>query len=251
MHPQQPYQPSPPGYPQPPYQQPGHPQPQYQSGYPTQGGYPPQPGYPQQGGYPPQQPGYPAQGGFAPQPSQQQQFPPGGGVQQHGDTIEVTYVCDDRTARRVSRGAALVTFRLPAKWAFLLVLPAFLLIRGTIKLLSDGGHAEIGEMFGAFFIVLGFELVVVGLATAWQLARVHPKFTAVAGPGHRITARYTRDAMQLEQTSGQVTNRYADIKKVIVVGDTVFLQPAGTQGFVLPNEVVPEAALARLRGSGS
>ena len=55
--------------------------------------------------------------------------------------------------------------------------------------------------------------------------------------------------MHLQQTSGQVTNRYADIKKVIVAGDTVFLQPAGTQGFLLPNEIVPEAAMARLRGA--
>ena len=64
-----------------------------------------------------------------------------------------------------------------------------------------------------------------------------------------MSAQYTHDAMHLQQTSGQVTNRYADIKKVIVVGDTVFLQPAGTQGFLLPNEIVPEAALARLRGA--
>ncbi|MFE3546143.1 hypothetical protein ACFXK0_24540 [Nocardia sp. NPDC059177] len=224
-------------HPQQPYQQPGYPQQPYQSGYPQQ------PGYPQQH----QQPGYPQQQPFqqAPPPNQQPQF----GAQQSGATIDVAYVCDDRTARRLSRGAALVTWRLPVKWAILLAIPAFLLVRGTVTSMSKGADAEIGEMFGAFFIVLGFELVVVGLVTAFQLARVSPKFTAVAGPGHRISAQYTHDTMHLQQTSGQVSNRYADIKKVIVVGDTVFLQPTGTQGFMLPNEVVPAAALTRLRGA--
>ncbi|MFD3704780.1 hypothetical protein ACFWUP_16710 [Nocardia sp. NPDC058658] len=260
MHPQQPYQP---GHPQPAYQ-PGYPQQAYQPGYPQQAyqpGYPPQanhpgaqPAHPQQPGYPPQanlpgaqpvhpqQPGYPEQGNRSGHP---QQF---GSGQQADGSIEVTYVCDDKTARRLSRGAAWVNWLLPAKLGILFAIPAFLLARGTISLVSNGGDAEFGEMMGAFFIVLGFELVCVILITGWQLVRVSPKFTAVAGPGHRITARYTHDTMHLQQTSGAVANRYADIKRVKVLGDVVFLQPNGTQGFMLPCEVVPDAALTRLRG---
>ncbi|MFE1596381.1 hypothetical protein [Nocardia sp. NPDC058705] len=263
MHPQQPYQP---GHPQPAYQ-PGYPQQAYQPGYPQQAyqpGYPPQanhpgaqPVHPQQPGYPPQanlpgaqpvhpqqpyQPGYPEQANL---PGHPQQF---GSGQQADGSIEVTYVCDDKTARRLSRGAAWVNWLLPAKLGILFAIPAFLLARGTISLVSNGGDAEFGEMMGAFFIVLGFEFACVVLITGWQLVRVSPKFTAVAGPGHRITARYTHDTMHLQQTSGAVANRYADIKRVKALGDVVFLQPNGTQGFMLPCEVVPDAALTRLRG---
>ncbi|MFE6925646.1 YcxB family protein [Nocardia sp. NPDC057663] len=78
---------------------------------------------------------------------------------------------------------------------------------------------------------------------------MNPKFTAVAAPGHRMSAHYTHDAMHLQQTTGQVTIRYADFKRVITQGDVVFLQPKGTQGFVVPGEVVPDAALTRLRGA--
>ncbi|MFD4430534.1 YcxB family protein [Nocardia sp. NPDC058497] len=214
MHPQQPYQPS------------------GQPGYPQQ---PNQPGYPQQ---PYQQPGQP-----------QQPYQPTSG--QPGAPIDVAYVCDGNTARRLNRGAALVTWRLPAKWAVLLVLPAFLLARGTISVLSDGGDAVIGEMAVAFLIVVAFELVVITLATGVQLAKVNPKFTAIAGPGHRMSAHYTHDAMHLQQTTGQVTIHYADVKRVITQGDVVFLQPKGTQGFVVPREVVPDAALTRLRGASA
>ncbi|WP_280347845.1 hypothetical protein [Nocardia neocaledoniensis] len=177
--------------------------------------------------------GYQQQQGFSPQ----------------GAPIEATYTCDGDTARRLNRGAALITWRLPAKWGFLLALPAFLLARGTISILSDGGTAVISEMAGAFFLVVAFELVVVTVVTGVQLVRVNPKFTAIAGPGHRMSARYTDDTMHLWQTSGQVSNRYADIKRVITQGDVVFVQPRGTQGFVLPREVVPDAALTRLRGA--
>lgn len=171
-----------------------------------------------------------------------------GGFAHPGVPIDVAYVCDGDTARRLNRGAALINWRLPAKWAVLLVLPAFLLARGTISVLSDGGDAVIGEMAVAFLIVVAFELVVITLATGVQLAKVNPKFTAIAGPGHRMSAHYTHDAMHLQQTTGQVTIRYADLKRVITQGDVVFLQPKGTQGFVVPGEVVPDAALARLRG---
>ncbi|MFD3746970.1 hypothetical protein [Nocardia sp. NPDC058633] len=221
MHPQQPYQS---GYPQQAYQpgaQPSHPQQPYPSGYPQQTYQPgAQPGHPQHLG-----PGTRADG-----------------------SIEVAYVCDDKTARRLNRGAALVNWLLPAKLGLLLAIPAFLLARGTLSLVTNGGDADLGEMMGAFFIVLGFEVVCVVLITCWQLARVNLRFAAVAGPGHRITAHYTHDTMHLQQTTGAVANRYADFTRIRVVGDVVFLQPRGTRGFMLPGEVVPDAALTRLRG---
>ncbi|MFD4444014.1 hypothetical protein ACFWPK_30000 [Nocardia sp. NPDC058519] len=214
MHPQQPYQP-------------GYPQQTHQPG--AQPGQPYQPGYPQQ----------------ADHPGQPQQY---GSSARADGSIDVAYVCDDKTARRLSRGAALVNWLLPAKLWLLLAIPAFLLARGTVSLVTNGGDAEFGEMMGAFFVVLGFEFVCVVLITGWQLARVSPRFTAVAGPGYRITAHYTHDTMHLQQTTGAVANRYADFKRVRVIGDVVFLQPNGTQGFMLPCEIVPDAALARLRG---
>lgn len=234
-------------YPQQPYGregQPGYP-PQGQQGFAPQPGFAPPPSHPQ--GYAPRpaygNPGYPQQQqGFSGQH--------GGFVPSHpGQTIDVTYVCDENTARRLTRGRALITWRLPSKWGVLLALPAFLLARGTIATMSNGGDANIGEMLGAFLVVLAFELVVVALITGVQLARVNPAFLAIAGPGQRMSARYTTDAMELHQSSGQVTNRYVDIKRVIVSGDVVYLQPRGTSGFFVPREIVPAEALARLRAA--
>ncbi|MEV0336987.1 hypothetical protein [Nocardia sp. NPDC050717] len=185
------------------------------------------------------------------QPSGPVEHPRHQGFSHQGAPIEITYTCDGDTARRLNRGAALVTWRLPAKWGFLLAIPAFLLFRGTISILSDGGEAVLGEMARAFLLVLAFELVVVTVITGIQLARVNPKFTAVAGPGHRMSVRYTGDTMHLWQTSGQVSNRYADIKRVLTQDDVVFVQPNRTEGFVLPRELVPDAALARLRGAAA
>ncbi|KAF0845028.1 hypothetical protein [Nocardia caishijiensis] len=241
MHPQQSY--PPPG-------QPGYPQQQFGGQPPQFGGYTRQPGgaQPQQFGAPAQQFGAspPRQ---VPAPPQQQFGAPTSqpGSPQPGAPIDVTYVCDDNTAKRLNRAAALVSFRLPNKWGLLLALPAFMLARGTISVLSDGGEAVIGEMAGAFFIVVAFELVVIALAVGLQLARVNPKFKAIAGPGHQMRAQYTDDAVRLWQTTGEVTNRYVDFKRVLTQGDVVFLQPTGTQGFVVPRELVPDAALARLR----
>ncbi len=229
-------------YPQQPYGRQGQP------GYPPQGqqqGFAPPPSHPQ--GYAPQ-PAY----GHPGYPQQQQGFSGqhGGFAQSRPDQpIDVTYVCDENTARRLTRGRALITWRLPSKWGFLLALPAFLLVRGTIAMTSNGGDAKIGEMLGAFLVVLAFELVVVALITGVQLARVDPAFLAIAGPGQRMSARYTADAMELHQSSGQVTNRYVDIKRVIVSGGVVFLQPVGTRGFFVPREIVPDEAVARLRAA--
>ncbi|WP_280298285.1 hypothetical protein [Nocardia neocaledoniensis] len=59
-------------------------------------------------------------------------------------------------------------------------------------------------------------------------------------------------SLSLWQTSGQVGNRHAGIERVITQGDVVFVvQPHGTHGFVLPREIVPDAALARLRGAAA
>ncbi|UGT54643.1 YcxB family protein [Nocardia asteroides] len=73
----------------------------------------------------------------------------------------------------------------------------------------------------------------------------------IPSPCDRIGPAAADQSLSLWQTSGQVSNRYADIKRVITQGDVVFVQTTGTQGFVLPREIVPDAALARLRGAAA
>ncbi|MGW6729339.1 hypothetical protein ACWF9G_25850 [Nocardia sp. NPDC055029] len=186
--------------------------------------------------------------------SQQSSFPQQQGVpgqQPVVETIDVSYVCDEHTARRLSRVRALVIWRRPSDWASM-AFGVWGLAICTAELLSVVGGVE----GGAFLIGLAIALPVFGLFFYAMPARVNRGLRVVAGPGCRMVAHYTADAVKLEQTSGRFFLRYSGIKKVIVRGDVVFLQPTGFHfesiydyGIFLPREIVPDEAVARIRAA--
>ncbi|MEU8894456.1 hypothetical protein [Nocardia sp. NPDC048505] len=171
------------------------------------------------------------------QPEAPEQTPP-------QPALEAAYVCDSATAARLSRAAALLAWRLPLRWGILLVLPVFLLTRGLIQFLADG--AEPREMFGAFFAVLGLELAGLGVLTVVRMTRPSGHIRAYSYPGARMSARYTPEAMELSLVTQPLTHRYTDIRKVIATDEVVYLHAAGTNGYVIPRALVPDAALPRL-----
>ncbi|MFE6926253.1 hypothetical protein ACFVAV_34940 [Nocardia sp. NPDC057663] len=167
------------------------------------------------------------------------------------ESIDVSYVCDEHTARRLSRGRALMIWRRPSDVA-LMAGGVWGLTVGAATILSAVGGVETG----AFLIALSAVLPVAGLYFYVMAARVNRGLRAVAGAGHRMSAHYTADAVEIEQTSGRVTLRYSGIKKVVVRGDVVFLQPKGFHlesiydyGLFLPREIVPDEAVARIRAA--
>ncbi|GAB2674129.1 hypothetical protein [Nocardia goodfellowii] len=163
--------------------------------------------------------------------------------------IETTFRCDSATATRLSRAAALIAWRLPVRWGLLLVLPVFLLTRNTIHWLARGGSTTPGEIAGAAFAVLAVELVAVGVLTAVRMNRPTANIKAYSFSGARMSAQYTRDAMELNLVTQSLTHRYRDIRKVITADDVVYLQPVNTNGYVLPRELVPDTALTLLRSA--
>lgn len=195
--------------------------------------------YPGRQSHPEQPPqGYPGQGQFA---------APAAGP------VEVTFVSDQTTARTLGRVTALMNWRLPALWIFVAVLPVILLVRGIFRLLSGGTDTKIDpvEIFGAFFVVLAFELVVLVLLTGWTMVRGNPHIRRYSRPGTQMWARYTHDALYLRlPQSVDMHLPYTNIKRLSVYRDVVYLRKSDGKGFALPRGLASEPALALMRNAG-
>ncbi|MEV0250720.1 hypothetical protein AB0H76_29280 [Nocardia sp. NPDC050712] len=161
--------------------------------------------------------------------------------------IEAFYVCDSKTALRLSRAAALLAWRLPLRWGILLVLPVFLLTRGTIQLLAEGTGTEPRAMLGTCSLVLALEVFAVCIGTAVRMVHPGANIKAYSYSGARMSARYTPEAMELSLVTQPLTHSYDDIRKIIATDDVVYVHAAGTNGYVLPRELVPDEALALLQ----
>ncbi|WP_194819259.1 hypothetical protein [Nocardia sp. XZ_19_385] len=184
------------------------------------------------------------------QPVEQQSCPKLSAPQSDtGLLIEASYICDSTTAVRLSRAAALIAWRLPMRWGILLALPVFLLTRNTLQSLADGGGSEPAEVCGAACAVLAVELVLAGILTAVRMTRPTANIKAYSYSGARMSATYTPEAMELSLVTQPLTHPYREIRKVITTDDAVYLQPADTNGYVLPRELVPDAALTLLRSA--
>lgn len=160
-------------------------------------------------------------------------------------------MCDEHTARRLSRVRALVVWCRPSDWACV-ALTVWGLTIWTAEILSVVGGVE----DGASTIGLAVALPLSGLLFYAAAARVNRGLRVVAGPGCRMAARYAADAVELGQTGRRVTLRYSGVKKVIVRGGVVLLQPRGFHfeaiydyGLFLLREIVPDDAVARIRAA--
>ncbi|WP_459546288.1 hypothetical protein [Nocardia sp. X0981] len=113
--------------------------------------------------------------------------------------LDVTFVSGNTTSGKLSRVTALMTWRLPAIWIFLAILPVLLLGRGIAKSFSRSAGEEVdsGEFFGAFFVVVAFELVVCVLLTGWGMLRGNANVRRYTRPGTLMAARYGHDAVHL------------------------------------------------------
>ncbi|WP_280462269.1 hypothetical protein [Nocardia carnea] len=188
-------------------------------------------------------------------PGQQPSSRPAPGYygQPAAEPIEVVFVSDNSTARTLSRVTALMTWRLRATWIFIAVLPVLLMIGGILRLLAGGSDTDfdIVEMFGAFFVVLSFELAVFALFTLWTMVRGNANVRRFARSGTQMWVRYTHNAMylRLPQTV-DIDLPYTGIKRADVFRNVVYLRLSNGKGLPLPRALAPKAALALMRDGG-
>ncbi|MGI5218691.1 hypothetical protein [Nocardia sp. CA-290969] len=169
------------------------------------------------------------------------------------EPIEVTFVSDRSTSGALSRVTAVMTWRLRATWIMVTVLPVILLIGGIIRLLAGGSDTDIDilEIFGAFFVVLAFELAVLALVTVWTMIRGNANVRRFARPGTQMWARYTHNALHLRlpQTT-DIHLPYSAITHADVFRKVVYLRMSNGKGLPLPRGLAPKAALALMRDGG-
>ncbi|WP_040789145.1 hypothetical protein [Nocardia paucivorans] len=167
--------------------------------------------------------------------------------------IEVTHLSDQATGRALSRVTALMTWRLPALWIFVMVLPVLVLLRGTFRLLTRKPDTTVdpSEIFGAFFVVLVFELVILVLVTGWTMVRGNPNVRRYSQPGTQMWARYTHDALHLRLPhTADIHLPYPHIKRLYLFRDVVYLRKNDGKNFALPRTLAPKAALSLMRDAG-